>query len=154
MKGAFSGWLMLAALAGCATPVVMMKNESTGQVARCGGGVTGSIAGGLIGHNIEKAHDEDCVRDFEARGFRRISSSTPQTDVKSSPKPQATASNPTATGANSHQIERTPEARACATQPVANLASKSPGVEIYTVACANGDALTVRCEYSTCRVLK
>lgn len=59
-------------IAGCATPVVMLKNESNGQIARCGGGTGGSTAGGLIGYNIEKNSDEKCVRDFEAQGFRRI----------------------------------------------------------------------------------
>jgi len=60
-------------LAGCATPVVMLKHDATGQIVRCGGGTTGSIAGGLIGHNLEKSSDAACVRDFEARGFKRIS---------------------------------------------------------------------------------
>lgn len=63
--------LLALALVGCATPVVMLKNESTGQIVRCGGGVGGFIAGGLIGQSIEKSADEACVRDFEARGFRR-----------------------------------------------------------------------------------
>jgi uncharacterized membrane protein YeaQ/YmgE (transglycosylase-associated protein family) len=63
--------LVLASLAGCATPVVMLKNDQTGQVARCGGGTAGSVAGGLIGYSIEKDSDANCVRDFEAKGFRR-----------------------------------------------------------------------------------
>lgn len=58
-------------LAGCATPTVMLKNKTTGQIARCGGGAAGSMAGGLIGYNIEKANDENCIRDFEAKGFKR-----------------------------------------------------------------------------------
>ncbi len=62
----------LAMLAGCATPTVMLKNEKTGQIARCGGGTTGSMAGGLIGYNIEKSNDEQCVRDYEAQGFKRM----------------------------------------------------------------------------------
>jgi uncharacterized membrane protein YeaQ/YmgE (transglycosylase-associated protein family) len=63
--------LVLASLAGCATPVVMLKNEQTGQIARCGGGTAGSVAGGLIGYSIEKDGDAKCVRDYEAQGFRR-----------------------------------------------------------------------------------
>ena len=63
--------LVLASLAGCTTPVVMLKNDQTGQVARCGGGTAGSVAGGLIGYSIEKDSDANCVRDFEAKGFRR-----------------------------------------------------------------------------------
>jgi hypothetical protein len=49
----------------------MLKNENTGQIARCGGGAAGSISGGLIGYNIEKDSDDRCVRDFEAQGFKR-----------------------------------------------------------------------------------
>ena len=62
--------ILLASLAGCATPVVMLKNDQTGQLARCGGGMAGSVAGGLIGYSIEKNNDEKCVRDYEAHGFR------------------------------------------------------------------------------------
>jgi uncharacterized membrane protein YeaQ/YmgE (transglycosylase-associated protein family) len=63
--------LVLASLVGCATPVVMLKNDQTGQIARCGGGTAGSVAGGMIGYSIEKNSDEKCVRDYEAQGFRR-----------------------------------------------------------------------------------
>lgn len=63
--------LVCATLVGCATPVTMLRNDATGQVARCGGGTAGSVAGGMIGHAIEKSSDEQCVRDFEARGFKR-----------------------------------------------------------------------------------
>jgi hypothetical protein len=63
--------LVLASLTGCATPVVMLKNDQTGQIARCGGGTAGSVAGGLMGYSIEKDSDAQCVRDYEAKGFRR-----------------------------------------------------------------------------------
>jgi len=49
----------------------MLKNDKTGQIARCGGGTTGSVAGGAIGYSIEKDSDEKCARDYEAQGFRR-----------------------------------------------------------------------------------
>ena len=63
--------LVLASLTGCATPVVMLKNDQTGQIARCGGGTAGSVAGGVMGYSIEKDSDAQCVRDYEAKGFRR-----------------------------------------------------------------------------------
>ena len=66
------GALILAYLTGCATPVVMLKNTQTGQIARCGGGTRGSVAGGVIGYSIEKDSDEKCIRDYEAQGFRRM----------------------------------------------------------------------------------
>lgn len=65
------------AIAGCATPAIMLKNDSTGQIARCGGGTAGSVAGGVIGYNIEKNSDEQCAREFEARGFKRSPSVSP-----------------------------------------------------------------------------
>jgi hypothetical protein len=37
---------------------------------------------------------------------------------------------------------------------VASLAAKGPGFETYSVACANGDALAIRCEFGNCRVLR
>ena len=70
-RGCLGSLLVLTILAGCATPVVMLKNEQTGQLARCGGGTVGSVAGGAIGYSIEKNSDARCVRDYESQGFRR-----------------------------------------------------------------------------------
>ena len=63
--------LAAAVMCGCATPVVMMKNDATGQLVRCGGGTSGSVIGGAIGYSIEKSNDEKCVKDYEARGFKK-----------------------------------------------------------------------------------
>lgn len=60
-----------AGLVSCATPAVTLKNDATNQVVRCGGDATGSMAGGVIGYNIQKDNDEKCVRDYEAQGFKR-----------------------------------------------------------------------------------
>ena len=57
--------------AGCSTPVVKLRNNA-GQVVQCGGGKGGSLAGGMIGHNMEKERDEKCAKDYEARGYKRI----------------------------------------------------------------------------------
>jgi hypothetical protein len=58
--------------AGCTTPVTMLKNDATGQIARCGGDISSSIAGGVIGYNIQKNSDQNCVRDYQAQGFKLI----------------------------------------------------------------------------------
>lgn len=63
--------LCCALLAGCATPITVLKHPSTGAVAQCGGSRVGSAAAGLIGYNIQKDSDVQCVADHEARGFRR-----------------------------------------------------------------------------------
>lgn len=62
----------VAAAAGCATPVTMLKKEDTGQIARCGGDASASIAGGLIGYSIQRGSDDNCVKDYQSQGFRRI----------------------------------------------------------------------------------
>lgn len=54
-------------------------------------------------------------------------------------------------GFSAQQLART---RSCSAQPVAALAAKGPGFETYTVACDNGDALAIRCEFGNCRVLR
>jgi len=155
--------MLFVALTACATPVVMLKNEATGQVVRCGGGVTGSIAGGLIGHSIEKSYDEDCVRDFEARGFRRTSTaSTPAADLAAVPASApamkftggARAPAPPTSGQDSWSAERLPAAKACSTEPRAVFTGKGPGFESYTLACSDGDQLMIRCEFGNCRVLR
>ena len=64
--------LIAVFVSGCATPVLMLKNEKTGQIVRCGGGVGGSMAGGLIGYNIQKKSDKACAKDFESRGFTPV----------------------------------------------------------------------------------
>ncbi len=64
--------LFASLVSGCATPSVMLRNPTTGQIAKCGGDATGSMTGGLIGYNIQKDNDEKCVRDYESQGFRKI----------------------------------------------------------------------------------
>lgn len=62
----------MCVISGCATPVLMLKNDKTGQIVRCGGEASGSMAGGLIGYNIQKKTDKACAKDFEDRGFTPI----------------------------------------------------------------------------------
>jgi len=71
MKSTPAAVLVALGLAGCATPIVTLRNDATGQVATCGGGSAGSILGGAIGYSIEKGNDEKCVKNLEAAGFKR-----------------------------------------------------------------------------------
>lgn len=57
-------------LAGCATPTMTMKNERTGQVSTCGGGVAGSVAGGMIGYSIQRNNDQKCIDALKSQGFK------------------------------------------------------------------------------------
>lgn len=72
MKKSIIVFAATVGLVGCATPAVILKNEGTGQVVRCGGDATGSMVGGLIGYNIQKDNDISCVRAYESQGFKRI----------------------------------------------------------------------------------
>jgi hypothetical protein len=57
-------------------------------------------------------------------------------------------------GESSYEIERMAEVRQCHPEPRAMLSTRGAGFEVYTVACANGDALLLRCEWRECRVLR
>lgn len=63
---------VILCLAACATPFSMLKNPKTGQVVECGGNRTGSLAGGIIGYELQKSDDEKCVSDYKAQGFQPI----------------------------------------------------------------------------------
>ena len=58
------------------------------------------------------------------------------------------------TGADGYSAERLALSQACHTQPRAQLVAKGPGFETYSLACSNGDALAIRCEFGNCRVLR
>lgn len=57
-------------------------------------------------------------------------------------------------GRYSYSVEQLPDVRACNPYPVASLNAQGAGFESFTVACTNGDAVSVRCEGGGCRVLK
>lgn len=59
-------------LSACSTPVTTMRNPMTGAVATCGGGVGGSILGGVAGYNIEQSLDQKCQAQLLAGGFERV----------------------------------------------------------------------------------
>ena len=67
---ALIGCISLPLLASCSTPVTILKNEKTVQVARCGGGMGGSMMFGALGYAIESANDTDCVNQFIGQGFK------------------------------------------------------------------------------------
>jgi uncharacterized lipoprotein YajG len=72
MKNTITMIVALALLAGCTTPKTVLKNPKTGQVQVCGGNVTSSLVGGVIGYQMQKANDTECARDYMEQGFKRI----------------------------------------------------------------------------------
>lgn len=59
------------ALSGCATPRTVLVHDKTGQIAICGGSATGSLVGGVVGYQMEKASAAECVSDHIEAGYRR-----------------------------------------------------------------------------------
>jgi hypothetical protein len=57
-------------------------------------------------------------------------------------------------GQDGFSAERVAKTEACSSQPKAIMTAKGPGFESYSVACENGDALALRCEFGNCRVLR
>lgn len=69
------------------------------------------------------------------------------------PAPAPALAPPRQIGTDAFSAERLARSQSCSEHPVAALAAKGPGFETYSVACANGDALAIRCEFGHCRVL-
>jgi len=59
-------------LAACTTPKTVLRHPETKQVVHCGGSVTGSLAGGVIGYHIQKSNDTDCVEGYREQGFEKV----------------------------------------------------------------------------------
>ncbi|CAM5797793.1 hypothetical protein [Rhizobacter fulvus] len=57
-------------------------------------------------------------------------------------------------GQDGFNAERLAKSQSCSAIPRAVLTGKGPGFETYSVACESGDALSMRCEFGNCRVLK
>lgn len=70
----------------------------------------------------------------------------------SGPGAQPTA--PAIGGKETYQAERLAKEQSCSTAPRAALLARGAGFETYNVPCSNGDALTIRCEFGNCRVLR
>lgn len=74
------------------------------------------------------------------------------TTASNPPPPTGQKAGPT--GKDTLQAQAVARAQACSAQPVAGLTANGPGFETYSVPCSNGDALTIRCEFGNCRVLR
>jgi len=57
-------------------------------------------------------------------------------------------------GEDTFAAERLAEAKQCNPAPRAVLSAKGAGFEAYTMACTDGNALSIRCEFGNCRVLR
>lgn len=57
-------------------------------------------------------------------------------------------------GQDGFNAERLAKSQSCSALARAVLTGKGPGFETYSVACESGDALSMRCEFGNCRVLR
>lgn len=55
-------------LAGCAAPMVLMKNDK-GEMVRCESDAGTTMMGGYIGSKMNR---DACVRQYEAAGYQRV----------------------------------------------------------------------------------
>ena len=90
----------------------------------------------------------------DLRGGTLDAGSAPPAAAQPAPPTPAAPKRMVAGGQESYQVERMPEVKACNADPRALLTAKGPGFEAYSIACSNGDALAVRCEFGSCRVLR
>lgn len=141
--------LFLAAiLAGCATPVVMLKNDATGDFARCGG----TRIGDGQGLTPEEASTETCVRQYEAQGYRRTSEAAEALRRTGASRP-AQAPRAPSLGESRWLItaEGIAKANGCTT-PLVTMVDKGPGTERFSAACANAASLSIACDFAGCRL--
>jgi hypothetical protein len=57
-------------------------------------------------------------------------------------------------GKFTYEVEQFAKSERCSNDPKVMLTATGPGFENYSVPCADGDALAVRCEMGNCRALK
>lgn len=146
------------------------------------GRLVGITTAGISGsaQNLNFARPAEWIGEIPARGARALAeyrraktspqATTPTTAPASmsvaprppapaagyQPRPAATATTTVGTtgGRDAYNAERLARSTSCAAEPRAALVAKGPGFETYSIACANGDALAVRCEFGNCRELK
>lgn len=140
---------IVVTLGACATPVILLRDDATGEVVRCGGNTIGSMQG----RSTEQASDEACVRDYEAKGYRRTSDAEEKLrqrrGVPSTPPVKVTAPIASRWLLSAQDLAR---ANGCAT-PLAALTEKAAGQERFAIVCADGRAWSpVVCDYGGCRI--
>lgn len=110
-----------------------------------------------VGNVLEKSSAVDSATSRLAQlqdlRSRRGCGTVASNAARSAPQP-APAPASTQFGRYSYAAENLPEVRACNPYPAPKLNAQGPGFEKYTVACADGDALSLQCEGGGCRVLR
>ena len=126
-----------------------------GDVAR-DWAVAGGVLGSNQGLNALERRRQAVATCLAARGHApgAVAGAPQPLPAPSPPREPALASAAPPSGTDGFSAERLARAQSCSEHPLATLAAKGPGFETYSVACDNGDALAVRCEFGNCRVLR
>lgn len=117
--------------------------------------VGGALLGaGQQGANVVERRRRVVVACMAQKGHTLAAQAMPGGPPAPTPTPPPPFVPPRATGVDTFNAERLARDQSCSAQPLATLVAKGPGFETYSVPCANGDALAVRCEFGNCRVLR
>lgn len=173
MRGMIGG-IILGALVGAA---IGGNSRSANYGATAGGGAGLGAAGGKA-VNKQETVIANCMA---GRGYRVLDGATVPTNAAvpspymvaaAAPQPvvmmqppvvQQVSTQPVAMqppvlqeqiGQDAGAVEKLARNQSCHPDPRARLTAKGAGFDTYSVACANGDALSVRCEFGNCRVLR
>lgn len=137
----------------------------SGATARTYSGAIAQGIGDGIAIGLRRA--EIAVLCMQARGYRQVPIGTAGVTPAaappySAPDPRESMNRPVTpepphtvlVGRWSYNVERTAREEKCHDTPVARLASDVGDAEMYSVRCADGSTLMLRCDSGNCRVLK
>ncbi|WP_311222291.1 MULTISPECIES: glycine zipper family protein [unclassified Acidovorax] len=117
--------------------------------------IGGALLGaGQRGASVVERRRRITVACMAQKGHTLSAQALPAWPPAPAPAPPPPFVPPRATGVDTFNAERLAREQSCSAQPLATLVAKGPGFETYSVPCANGDALAVRCEFGNCRVLR
>ena len=115
-----------------------------------GGAAVGGVLGATQGLRALERRQRTEAACMAARGHDLVATTPPPIPWRPAPA----LAPPRPIGTDTFNAERLARSQSCSEQPVASLVAKGPGFESFSVACANGDALAIRCEFGSCRVLR
>jgi len=164
LGGAFAGALLAGALNS-----MLGGNKAGNMQAANAGGLLGVTGAGTRALGKQERVITNCMA---LRGYRTLDGGTvapvAYAPMQQSGNATAPANNqaifgsqlntPTVAsaplGTEAVQAELFAKRENCSTSPSVKMAAKGAGFETYSVACANGDTIMVRCEFGNCRSLK
>ncbi|MDM0074600.1 hypothetical protein QTH90_09430 [Variovorax sp. J2P1-59] len=113
------------------------------------GGIAAAVGDSPDGVPADPRMQQTALVNCMARkGYRNLDPNVTVT-YAAPPKPDP-QSLPRRTGLDTYVAEKFAKANNCSATPRAVLEDKGPGFERYSVACADGQSMTLRCEFGNC----